>query len=158
METAMISLILFARPHNGRRTQQHISITLVVSDSPSWLLYSVLYHQYPMNWLFYICLVMALASMWLLPPPIGYAEGQHRRLRRPLWLSPTPALQASPRHLQLQEPERRDVALFLALYWLDDPTAVQLEGRDAENELVAHFCQAVNIQVRCPCGLTRVGP
>jgi hypothetical protein len=60
-----------------------------------------------------------------------FAEG-HRRLRL----------------LQSSVPEPRSVMLGLALYWVDEATAVQFEAADPQNAVVQHFCQAVNEQVR----------
>lgn len=40
------------------------------------------------------------------------------------------------------------VTLVLALSYLNDAVALNLESMDSSNELVSHFCMAVNTQVR----------
>jgi hypothetical protein len=52
------------------------------------------------------------------------------------------------RHRGLQDTAAVDVGLYLALRYMDESVASQLESKDPSNKLVSHFCKSVNYQVR----------
>jgi hypothetical protein len=49
----------------------------------------------------------------------------------------------------LEETSEFDTQLYLDLQFVGETTAVELETRDRQNVVVAHFCEAVQRQVRC---------
>jgi hypothetical protein len=49
----------------------------------------------------------------------------------------------------LEETSEFDTQLYLDLQFVGETTAVELETRDRQNVAVAHFCEAVQRQVRC---------
>jgi hypothetical protein len=51
------------------------------------------------------------------------------------------------RHRGLQDTAAVDVGLYLAVRYLDESVASQLETKDPSNKLVSHFCKSINYQV-----------
>jgi hypothetical protein len=51
------------------------------------------------------------------------------------------------RHRGLQDAAAVDVGLYLALRYVDESVASQLETKDPSNKLVSHFCKSINYQV-----------
>jgi hypothetical protein len=73
--------------------------------------------------------------------------GWMRAATQPQLIATTsPMLRGGHRRLQLQQAYTVD--LFLALFYVNEAIAIQLQGNEIANPLVAAFCGAINAQVR----------
>jgi hypothetical protein len=90
-----------------------------------------------------VMFLLACTMLWI------SMSGQESSRTNPSFLRDTRQSEKGVTHRRLQDTAAVAVGLYLAVQYLNESVASQLETKDPSNEIVSHFCKSVNAQV---CG------